>query len=49
MTRATASAVAIFTNSAGCTRNDPNSNHALAPFTSLPTASAASSSSRPAK
>ena len=49
MRRAMASAVAILANSTGCTRNEPNSNHALAPFTSRPKRSAATSSTMPAK
>ena len=49
MTRARASAVAILANSTGCTRSEPNSNHALAPLTSRPKSSAATSSARPAK
>ena len=47
ITRARARAVAILTNSAGCTRNEPNSNHALAPLTSRPNSSAANSNTIP--
>ena len=49
ITRARASAVAILANSTGCTRNEPNSNHAFAPFTSRPNSSAATSIASPTK
>ena len=47
ITRARARAVAILANSTGCTRSDPNSNHAFAPLTSRPKSSAATSSAMP--
>ena len=49
ITRARARAVAILANSTGCTRSDPNSNHALAPLTSRPNSNAPTNSARPAK
>ncbi len=47
ITRASVSAVAIFANSTGCILTSPNWNHALAPLTSRPKSSAATSSRRP--